>query len=109
MISVRMLLPSALCLLMAASLTLGQPGDGKDKGPKDDDKKKPKLEEIKFPAVPTILDKESRPIDLASSLQLAGVQNPEILLARERVLEATAQRQLAAAQFLPSINFGTSL
>jgi outer membrane protein TolC len=39
---------------------------------------------------------------------LAGVGNPEILLARERVTEAVALRQLAAAQFLPSINIGTN-
>jgi outer membrane protein TolC len=50
-----------------------------------------------------------RPIDLACALRLAGVQNPEILLARERVVEAVALRQLAAAQYLPSINAGSSL
>ena len=72
-------------------------------------KTKPKVEQITFPAIPTILDKESRPIDLASALKLAGVQNPQILLARERVVEAAAMRQLAAAQFLPSINFGANL
>src|SRR5438552_5950837 len=54
------------------------------------------------------LSPESRPIDLASALQLAGVQNPEILLARQRVVEAVAQRQLAAAQILPSLNAGTN-
>ena len=48
----------------------------------------------------------SRPIDLASALQLAGVENPEILIARQRVLEAVAVRQLAAAQILPSLNLG---
>jgi len=46
-------------------------------------------------------------IDLASAQRLAGVQNPEILLAQERVEEAAALRQLAAAQFLPSLNVGT--
>src|SRR5438552_8593692 len=55
------------------------------------------------------LSPESRPIDLASALQLAGVQNPEILLARERVVEAVALRQLAAAQILPTLNAGTNL
>jgi outer membrane protein TolC len=45
-------------------------------------------------------------IDLASALKLAGVENPAILLARERVVEALAWRQLAAAQFLPSLNAG---
>ncbi len=108
--------PRTLCsaivgILLAASVAGAQPLlGGKDQDPKGDDKKKqPKIEEIKFPAIPTILDKESRQIDLAGALQLAGVQNSQILLARERVVEAVALRQLAAAQFLPSINFGTNL
>jgi outer membrane protein TolC len=46
------------------------------------------------------------PIDLNSALQLAGVQNPELQLARQRVVEAAAFMQLAAAQFLPSLNGG---
>ncbi|WP_406695830.1 TolC family protein [Singulisphaera sp. Ch08] len=41
-----------------------------------------------------------------TALQLAGVQNPDLLIARQRVVEAAALRQLAAAQFLPSINIG---
>ncbi len=45
---------------------------------------------------------------MASSLRLAGVENPEILLARQRVVEAVALRQLAAAQILPNINVGTN-
>lgn len=56
----------------------------------------------------SILNDQFNPIDLASTLQLAGVQNPEILLARERVEEAVALRQLTAAQLLPSINVGTN-
>ncbi len=56
--------------------------------------------------IPSILSPELKPIDLASALRLAGVQNPEILLARERVVEAVAERQRAAAQFLPTINLG---
>jgi outer membrane protein TolC len=59
-------------------------------------------------ATATILGPQSSPIDLASALRLAGAGNPEILLARERVTEAAALRQLAAAQFLPSINAGTN-
>src|SRR5262245_5435581 len=47
-------------------------------------------------------------IDLASSLRLAGVNNPQILIARQRVSEAIALRQLAAAQALPTLNLGTS-
>jgi outer membrane protein TolC len=45
-------------------------------------------------------------IDLASALKLAGVENRDILVARERVVESLAWRQLAAAQFLPSLNAG---
>lgn len=48
------------------------------------------------------------PIDLYSAFSLAGVQNPQILLAQQRVVEAVALRQLAAAQFLPTINYGGS-
>ena len=67
-------------------------------------------EDVKPPAAPaTLLAPEKNPIDLASSLQLAGVQNSEILLAREQVTEAVALRQLAAAQYLPSINAGTNV
>ena len=49
---------------------------------------------------------EVQPIDLDTALRLAGVQNPELNVARQRVLEAVAVRQLAAARFLPSINPG---
>lgn len=55
---------------------------------------------------PSILKAETHPIDLNTALRLAGVQNPELNLARQRVLEAAATRQLAAARFLPSINPG---
>jgi outer membrane protein TolC len=48
------------------------------------------------------------PIDLAAALKLAGVENPEILIARTRVVEAAALRQLAAAQILPSLNLGVN-
>jgi len=57
---------------------------------------------------PTILRREVQPIDLDTALRLAGVQNPELNIARQRVLEAVAVRQLAAARFLPSINPGTN-
>src|SRR5215831_3588890 len=62
------------------------------------------------PAAPagSILTDPVNPIDLGTALRLAGVQNPEILLARERVVEAVALRQLAAAQFLPTLNGGTN-
>jgi outer membrane protein TolC len=60
------------------------------------------------PRPASLLDDSAEPIDLASALQLAGVKNAEILLARERVVEAVALRQLAAAQILPSLNVGTN-
>jgi outer membrane protein TolC len=47
-------------------------------------------------------------IDLASALSLGGVRNPQMLRARERVLEAVALRQYSAAQLLPSLHWGTS-
>ncbi len=55
---------------------------------------------------PTIIRPELQPVDLDTALRLAGVQNPELNLARQRVLESVALRQLAAARFLPSINPG---
>lgn len=45
-------------------------------------------------------------IDLPSALALAGVRNPQLLIARQRVVEAVALRQLAAAQILPNLNLG---
>lgn len=56
----------------------------------------------------SLLSTEVRSIDLASALRLADVQNPDVLLARQRVVEAVAERQLAAAQILPNLNAGTS-
>lgn len=49
---------------------------------------------------------ETASIDLPSALALAGVQNPQLLLARQRVAEAVALRQLAAAQLLPNLVVG---
>lgn len=56
----------------------------------------------------TILQPGENPIDLASALRLAGAENPELLLARQRVVEAAAVRQLAVAQLLPNLNLGTN-
>jgi outer membrane protein TolC len=55
---------------------------------------------------PTILAVTAQPIDLTTALNLANVQNPEFNVARTRIIEAAAMRQLAAAYFLPSINPG---
>jgi len=54
----------------------------------------------------SILPAESAPIDLNTALRLAGAQNPELMIARQRVVEAAAVRQLTAAMILPSINVG---
>ena len=48
------------------------------------------------------------PIDLATALGMVDVRNPQFLEAQSRVLEAVALRQLAASQYLPTINYGTS-
>jgi outer membrane protein TolC len=56
----------------------------------------------------TTLDPNFRPIDLGTALRLAGAENPELNIARQRVVEAVALRQLAAAQILPTINAGTN-
>lgn len=56
----------------------------------------------------SILPAESTPIDLNTALRLAGTQNPELMIARQRVVEAAAERQLTAAMILPSINLGVN-
>lgn len=58
------------------------------------------------PLASSILNDQTRPIDLQSALRLAGVQNPEIFLAREAVAKAAAEHQYAAVQFLPTLNAG---
>lgn len=50
----------------------------------------------------------STPIDLSTALRLAGVQNLELVIARQRVEESVALQQLAAAQILPTLNGGTN-
>jgi outer membrane protein TolC len=66
----------------------------------------------KYPLPPpppsTILKPDHVPIDLGTALKMAGVENPELLLARSRVAEVVALRQLAVAQLLPDLNAGTS-
>jgi outer membrane protein TolC len=60
------------------------------------------------PALRTLQSLETTPIDMAGVFALIGVQNPDFLVAQQRVLEADAQRQLAAVQLLPTINLGTN-
>lgn len=109
------LLPLTFSSLPKASAQGDRPGDvsaPNKKAPEDEELPPPKkkgVEEPAFPAPLSLLDPKVNVIDLASVLQLAGVANPEILLARERVVEAVAQHQLAAAQILPTLNLGTSI
>ncbi len=51
-------------------------------------------------------EQRGRPIDLGSALRLAGVENQQLVIARERVEVAVAIQQLAAAQILPTLNLG---
>jgi outer membrane protein TolC len=90
---------------LAAALLIASPVLSQPSTRKPEHGKTPELP----PAPRSILGEQRYPIDFATALQLAGVQNAEILLARERVTEAVALRQLAAAQFLPSLNAGTSV
>src|SRR5436309_1606169 len=43
--------------------------------------------DLLVPPAPSILDPAIRPIDLNTALELAGVQNPDLLIARQRVVE----------------------
>ena len=54
------------------------------------------------------LEDPSTPIDLPAALQLGGWKSPQVLLAQQRILAATAVQQLAAAQALPNLNLGTN-
>ncbi len=57
---------------------------------------------------PTILSEEFNPINLESAFRLGGVQNPQIRLAGQRINQAVAERQLAAAVLLPTLNAGSN-
>jgi outer membrane protein TolC len=93
----------------------GTPGPGRagqSDGPEEiKDLPPPKrVKQVPLPANPaSLLGQQFSRIDLDSALRLAGVRNPEILLARERVTEAVAMQQLAAARYLPSVNVGTNV
>ncbi len=77
---------------------------------KDKAKDKEKADPSVSDSVPlsAILGVDAAPIDLGSALQLAGVGNPAILLSRQRVVEAVALKQQAAAQILPDLHPGLS-
>lgn len=81
-------------------------GRGEEKKP--DKGSDPSAEESDPAPLSAVLGVDAAPIDLDSALRLAGVSNPQILLARQRVVEALALRQYAAAQLLPNLNVGLS-
>jgi len=54
----------------------------------------------------SLLEGRTAAIDLGSALRLAGAENFELVIARQRVEEAVAIQQLAAAQILPTLNLG---
>lgn len=102
-----------------AAALLGQtpPAEQRPKAAKEEDRQRPAKtdergerpsEDLECASLSTILGVEPAPIDLDSALRLAGVENPQILLARQRVVEAMALRQYAAAQILPNLNLGAS-
>lgn len=62
-----------------------------------------------FNPLQPLLDANVTPIDLFSAFRLAGIQNSDIRVAQQRVVESVALRQLAAAQFLPTLNFGLNI
>jgi outer membrane protein TolC len=66
------------------------------------------IEKIRAENPESILGPEVTPIDLQNALRLAGVQNPDLQIARQRVVESAAMRQYMAAQILPSLNAGWS-
>ena len=95
--------------LLVATISWGSAADIPENGPLG--KGDPRSTGLSISAVSvgtSILGPDTRPIDLDSALRLAGVGNPELMLARERITEAAAQRQFFAAQVLPSINFGAN-
>ena len=107
------ILPIAALLLGlgTSSVTLAQSPDRNQPSPPSRLPNTTGRSEIPLPGPPpeTILQPGEFPIDLGSALRMGGAENPELLLARERIAEATAVRQLAVAQLLPNLNLGTNL
>ncbi len=73
-----------------------------NQSPADDNESFPK----DLPPADFSLCGDANPIDLVTTLRLAGASNVQIALARERVSEAYARLKLAKAMWLPSLNAG---
>jgi outer membrane protein TolC len=95
---------------LGSAVVAQPPGDEPPAKKADPGVKLPPPRAVSAPEPPpgTILRPEESPIDLDTALRLAGAQNPELLLARQRTTETVALRQLAAAQLLPNLNVGTN-
>ena len=105
-ITVRGFVLAAVLLAVLHGQVLGQPPSSATAPlPKATDNKW----DAKATSSPSILGSDTRPIDFDSALRLAGVRNPELMIARERLTEAAAQRQFAAAQLLPKYQRGHKL
>jgi outer membrane protein TolC len=91
--------------------TAAQPGKTPKDGEKLENLPQPKAMPgtVAVAASASLLNPNVKAIDLGSALKLAGVYNPEILLARERITAADAERQYAAAQILPTLNYGGNI
>ncbi len=77
-------------------------------GPAQPEPVQGQLTEGALDASPPILKAEGTPIDLETAFRLGGVENPEIRIASQRVAQALADRQFAAAQILPTMNAGSN-
>lgn len=108
---------AVIAVAFTSAATADPPGPANEKGsnprPVNDPRATDKTDTAtaaKAPPPPpdTILQPGECPIDLGTALRLAGAENPELLLARERVTESLAVRQLAAAQLLPNLTLGTN-
>jgi outer membrane protein TolC len=82
-----------------------------EKAKRNEEKVKRMAEEVEasLPQLaPSILPpiKDMNAIDLGCVLRLAGVENPDILIARQEVATAQAQRLAAMAMILPNLNAG---
>ncbi len=93
------------------------PSRNADGGPKPGEMGKEKKQEkdgtplavgVACKSIDAQLGVDVSPIDLDTALKLGGVSNPQILLARQRIVEAVALSQFAAAQLLPALNLGLS-
>ncbi len=94
----------------AAALLAGPPGPepGPNLPPAVTAPVAPAAEPANGDPLSCLVGTDEMPIDLGGALKLAGLNNPQIILARQRVVEAVALRQYAAVQFLPALHMGAS-